>query len=636
MGPVMTKAGKPFAPVHRWLAKSVQLCLTHTVTSCAPGIPLRRTSGQPNIDSYSEFCCNTFHEWFAVSVLVKAMEVMLGLVSGLAAAGLFVATWLAGDLHLSDQSLAIGSVAILLGLAPVLLRLVRGGVTALGFGGFRDRVSSTTFEKPADGQFVFDEAGILVCNDAALAMLGASRRDQVEGIHPARFSPEFQADGQRSAELAGQMVAAAIKDGYHRFEWTHCRLDGTIFEVLVTLVGIRINGRPLLCCYWQDITDRVNARRLEAAERQNAEARRARELAVGQEIATLIGGISKGDLSRRLDLSDKEGFYRSMSEGINALADTIDAVVADLAGVLAALARGDLTQRITKSYHGAFETVKNDVNATSARLEEIVSRIGEATDAIGQASAEVSAGSTDLAQRTEQQASSLEETAASIEELSATVRTSANTSQRANTMVGEARQAAEQGRVIADSAIEAMKRISEASRKITEIIGVSDEIAFQTNLLALNAAVEAARAGDAGKGFAVVAQEVRVLAQRSAQASKEIKTLILNSDHQVQSGVELVKKAGDSLTGIADGVRQVATLIGNIAAAGTEQATALNEINTAVAAMDEMTQKNAALVEETSAAAQAMADQADDLRAMMAFFSSTSATPSPAQGARRR
>ncbi|MEI7609173.1 MAG: methyl-accepting chemotaxis protein [Rhodospirillaceae bacterium] len=187
-------------------------------------------------------------------------------------------------------------------------------------------------------------------------------------------------------------------------------------------------------------------------------------------------------------------------------------------------------------------------------------------------------------------------------------------------MVRDARAAAEQGGTVAASAIEAMKEISSASRRITDIIGVIDEIAFQTNLLALNAAVEAARAGDAGKGFAVVAQEVRVLAQRSAQASKEIKTLILNSDNQVQNGVELVKKAGGSLSGIVDGVQRVANLIGEIASGSKEQASALDEINTAVAAMDEMTQKNAALVEETTAAAQSMAGQAADLATLVAFF----------------
>ncbi len=365
--------------------------------------------------------------------------------------------------------------------------------------------------------------------------------------------------------------------------------------------------------------DEAEAVRLEA-ERKAAEALRMREQAIGQEIAHLIDAVSKGDLTSRIDLAGKDGFYKTMSEGINRLTDTVQGAIADIARVLGALAEGDLNQRITKDYQGAFDGLKTDVNATSAKLGEIVGQISEATEAISQASAEVSSGSADLAERTEQQASSLEETAASMEELGATVRTSAENAQRANKMAGEARGAAEQGGTVAGSAIDAMKQIADASRKITDIIGVIDEIAFQTNLLALNAAVEAARAGDAGKGFAVVAQEVRVLAQRSAQASKEIKTLILNSDNQVQNGVNLVKKAGESLGGIAGAVKEVAALISEIASASAEQASALDEINSAVASMDEMTQKNAALVEETTAAAQSMSGQAADLRQQMSFF----------------
>ena len=365
--------------------------------------------------------------------------------------------------------------------------------------------------------------------------------------------------------------------------------------------------------------DEAERQRLEA-ERKAAEAQRAREQVIGQEIAQLIDAVSKGDLGSRIDLAGKDGFYRSMSEGINRLTDTVQGAISDIARVVGALAEGDLNQRITKDYQGAFDGLKNNINATSTRLAEIVGQIGDATEAISQAAAEVSSGSADLAERTEQQASSLEETAASMEELGATVRTSAENAQRANTQATDARRAGEQGGSVAGAAIDAMKSIADSSRKITDIIGVIDEIAFQTNLLALNAAVEAARAGDAGKGFAVVAQEVRVLAQRSAQASKEIKTLILDSDNQVQNGVEMVKKAGDSLAGIVGGVQQVATLISEMASASAEQASALDEINAAVAAMDEMTQKNAALVEETTAAAQSMSGQATDLRSLVSFF----------------
>ena len=365
--------------------------------------------------------------------------------------------------------------------------------------------------------------------------------------------------------------------------------------------------------------DEAEKKRLED-ERKAAEAQRAREQAIGVEIATLIDAVSKGELTSRLDLAGKDGFYKTMSEGINRLTDTVQTAIADIARVVGALAQGDLNQRITAQYQGAFDGLKTDINATSEKLAEIVGNITLSTEAISQASAEVSAGSSDLAERTEQQASSLEETAASMEELGATVRSASENAQRANRTASEARGSAEQGGVVAGQAVDAMRRIEQASRKITEIIGVIDEIAFQTNLLALNAAVEAARAGDAGKGFAVVAQEVRVLAQRSAQASKEIKTLILDSDQQVQSGVDLVRKAGDSLSGIVSGVQQVAKLISEIAAASKEQASALDEINSAVASMDEMTQKNAALVEETTAAAQSMAGQASDLSVLVSFF----------------
>ncbi len=386
---------------------------------------------------------------------------------------------------------------------------------------------------------------------------------------------------------------------------------GLMAEALVVFKDNALEGRRLTLAQEQGRIE--NQRRMEQAVRE-------REHEVGQEISDLVESFIAGDLSRRMNTEGRDGILLSMSQHINRLAETVEAIIGDLTIMATALANGDLTQRIDQNYQGAYQKLKNEFNTTSDTLADLVGGIREAIEQISAAANQVSAGSVDLSERTEEQTSSLEQTAASLEELGATVRTSANNAQRANAMVLDARKAAEQGGVVAHSAIDAMKRIAEASRKITDIIGVIDEIAFQTNLLALNAAVEAARAGEAGKGFAVVAQEVRVLAQRSAQASKEIKTLILNSDNQVQHGVELVKKAGTSLTGIVQGVQQVSVLVGEIANSSIEQASALEEINAAVSSMDETTQKNAALVEETTAAAQSMAEQTSDVEQRIMFF----------------
>ena len=371
------------------------------------------------------------------------------------------------------------------------------------------------------------------------------------------------------------------------------------FKVVANPVVSKLGIRLGTVVEWQDMTD---------------------ELAIEDEIKEMVATAVHGDLSRRISLEGKIGFFRVISEGINGLTHTVSEVAEELASKLNALANGDLSGRIGQQYEGLFQRLKDDYNATAEKLAEVVGRISEATEAMSGAASEVSAGSSDLAERTEQQASSLEETAAAMEQLGATVRSSSENAGKANQMAGSAKAAAEQGGALAGSAVSAMKRIEDSSRKITDIIGVIDEIAFQTNLLALNAAVEAARAGEAGKGFAVVAQEVRVLAQRSAQASKEIKALITASDSEVRDGAEMVRKAGEALGGIVDNVNKVAAVISEIANASHEQASALDEINSAVAGLDEMTQKNAALVEETTAAAQSMAGQAAELKELMAFF----------------
>ncbi len=358
----------------------------------------------------------------------------------------------------------------------------------------------------------------------------------------------------------------------------------------------------------------------EEAERQAEAAQRAREAAIVAEVAEVAKAASEGDLDRRIDLTGKDGFLLNLCEGVNNLVKLTGIALNDVASVLSSVARGDLTQRITNNYAGVFGQLKSDVNQTADKLFEIVTNINSAAGQIGSAASEVAAGSQDLSERSEQQASALEETAASMEELAATVRQNAANAQQANQLAAGAREVAAGGGQVVSDAIGAMGRIESSSQKIEDIVGMIDEIAFQTNLLALNAAVEAARAGDAGKGFAVVAQEVRNLAQRSAQASKEIKGLIAESSTQVRSGAELVKGAGKTLEDILGSVKRVADIVAEIAAASSEQASGIDQVNSAVSQMDEMTQQNAALVEESAAAAHALEDQSRELNRLMGFF----------------
>lgn len=344
------------------------------------------------------------------------------------------------------------------------------------------------------------------------------------------------------------------------------------------------------------------------------------EDAIEKEIANVIESASNGDLSIRLSVDDKQGFFKQLSEGLNEVVSISEGVIQDTVNMLDALAHGNLTRRIETEYQGMFDKLKRDANATVEKLTEVIGQIDKSATTVAAGAEEMAQGNADLSQRTEEQASSLEETASSMEQMTATVRQNADNAQTANKLAENAATKAESGGEIVSQAVTSMAEINEASKKIADIIGVIDEIAFQTNLLALNAAVEAARAGEQGRGFAVVAGEVRNLAQRSAAAAKEIKDLIRDSVTKVEDGTSLVNQSGEMLQEIVEAVRKVNQTIGDISVASIEQTSGIEQVNKAVSQMDEMTQQNAALVEEASAAGESMSEQARAMRELLSFF----------------
>ena len=347
-----------------------------------------------------------------------------------------------------------------------------------------------------------------------------------------------------------------------------------------------------------------------------------------------IADIAEGQIEVAVPLSKREDEVNSIAKALEALRGQLlhaqeqehdfkrktSQVVDALGSGLQDLSRGNLSQTIAEPFPDDLDQLRRDFNKTLSELSRTVSDVMDASKSIAGGASEISQSSQNLSHRTESQAATLEETAAALDELTASVKSAAEGARSVETIMEEAKKEAENSGAVVRSAVAAMTEIEQSSSHIAQIIGVIDDIAFQTNLLALNAGVEAARAGEAGRGFAVVASEVRGLAQRSSGAAMEIKTLISDSSQQVERGVDLVGKAGEALSNIVERVNQISTLVTNIAEGAVEQSTGLGEINTGVMQLDQVTQQNAAMVEQATAAGHMLNSDASKLAELMAHF----------------
>lgn len=356
-------------------------------------------------------------------------------------------------------------------------------------------------------------------------------------------------------------------------------------------------------------------------EARAEEERQAMFALLAKEIGTVVDSASRGDFSMRVEHKFDDRAIARLADSLNTLMNSTESGLEEAVTVMAGLAEGDMTRRMVGQYEGSFEKLKQDSNRMAEKIGEIVRDIATATQTVQGASEEINTGATDLASRAESQAASLQETAAAMEQISATVKTNAAHASSANALAVKTRERAERGREVVSETVLAMVDIQESSAEIGEIVATIESIAFQTNLLALNAAVEAARAGEAGKGFAVVASEVRTLAQRSGEAAKTIKELILKSTENVAIGDGLVADTDKALSEILEDVRSVAKTVEEITNASEEQTTGVEEVSVTVNQMDEITQQNATLADRSAAAARSLGEQSKTLVDLVGFFS---------------
>ncbi|WP_281039473.1 MULTISPECIES: HAMP domain-containing methyl-accepting chemotaxis protein [unclassified Rhizobium] len=446
------------------------------------------------------------------------------------------------------------------------------------------------------------------------------------------FGTELKAIADEMSNNAAELVNVATSGGKRAQEHSIAVYDSTRnFTVVILLLSLLMVGVAALFAVF-GIADPIT--RITGAMRNLASGNTGLEIPFAErtdEIGAMAGAVEvfrQGAItSERLEREAKanreaaEADRTAMQQAAEAdAAERMKIATSGIADGLKRLAAGDLAFQLDETFAPDFEPLRHDFNQSVSHLRGALSAIIDSISTMDSGTREIASGAQDLARRTENQAASLEQTAAALDQITANVGSSTKLTEEARTVAAHANQSAAQSAEVVSHAEDAMRRIEESSQQISNIIGVIDEIAFQTNLLALNAGVEAARAGDAGKGFAVVAQEVRELAQRAARAAKEIKGLIRNSSTEVESGVKLVRDTREALHTIGGFIGQINSHMASIAASTNEQATGLSEVNAAVIVMDQVTQQNAAMVEESTAAAASLALEATKLRGLVAPF----------------
>ncbi|MGV1753951.1 methyl-accepting chemotaxis protein [Agrobacterium sp. CG674] len=469
-----------------------------------------------------------------------------------------------------------------------------------------------------------------VCGPSIAAGAAATTEQEVEASQKGSLACEqsFSTISLRFTELTNVIVDSSDKQSSELTDASHQTFVVTLGAVVLGMVAVLVLGfvaiRAWLVKPIQNMVTTMGvlangdfSPTVEGTDRRD-------------EVGTMAKAVQifKDNGLRALQLEQEAASGRSASEAERARVAEVDRqraqqmaqATSGLGEGLKHLSSGDLTFRLSEPFASDFETLRSDFNDAVGQLADSLRSVSQATGSIDSGAREISRSAEDLSKRTEQQAASLEETAAALDQITTNVANSSQRTQEARHVAIEANKSASRSGEVVSNAVTAMQRIEQSSNQISNIIGVIDEIAFQTNLLALNAGVEAARAGEAGKGFAVVAQEVRELAQRSAQAAKEIKELIRNSSEEVSTGVKLVQETGLALKVIEEQVVTINTQLDAIATSAKEQSVGLHEVNTAVNQMDQVTQQNAAMVEESTAASATLASEVQRLREIIAGF----------------